>query len=161
MALLALSSGQTLAGAGDIFGDVTVASGASLSPGLNSIGTLTFHNDLTIDGTLKLDVGGSSADRIIAAALNLQPGSLLQFNNSGGLNLASYRLADYTSLTGTFSSISGTPAGYLVDCNYLSQNQIALVRDPNYDPSPGPLPLAGAGASWSWSRRLRRRLGRS
>lgn len=157
---LSLATGQTLAGGGDIFGNVSIASGSTLAPGLNSIDTLTFHNDLSIAGTLALDLGASSADRIVADALNLQPGSLLQFTTTGPLNLSSYLLAEYTSLTGTFGSLSGTPAGYLLDYDYLSNHQIALVRDPNYSTAPDPLPLAGAAAAWSWSRRLRRRLQR-
>lgn len=43
-------TGGTLAGAGRIVGPVTVASGATLSPGNGSIGTLTINNNLTNNG---------------------------------------------------------------------------------------------------------------
>ena len=151
---LVLASGQTLGGAGTVAGNVTVSSGSTLSPGLGGIGTMLFQNDVTIAGTLALDLNATTADRFSASQLTISPGSTLQFTSLAGLSAASYLLADYTSLAGTFTSVSGLPGGYQLDYNYLGQNKIALYAVP----APGPLPLLGLAGGLSWSRRLRRRL---
>lgn len=49
-----LSSGQKLSGIGSVGGNVSVASGAILSPGNNGVGTLTVSNFLTLNATSSL-----------------------------------------------------------------------------------------------------------
>ena len=68
------TGGQMLAGNGAVSGAVTTAGGAKLSPATNgTIGTLTFNNDLTLNGgTFNLDVNNGSRDLIaVSGFLNL------------------------------------------------------------------------------------------
>jgi autotransporter-associated beta strand protein len=65
-------AGQLLAGSGAVSGAVTTSGGAKLSPATNGvIGTLTFNNDLNLNGgTFNLDVNTGSRD-LIAVGGNL------------------------------------------------------------------------------------------
>ncbi len=151
-----LGGSQTLAGAGSVSGNVTAPSGSTISPGLNGgTGTLTFLNDVTLAGTLAIDVNGSLIDQLVASALQLSPGASLTFTSTAAPSGAALALATYSSLLGSFSSVTGLPAGYSLDYAWQG-NQIALVRNP--DAVPGPLPLAGALVAWRSGRALRRRL---
>lgn len=151
-----LGGSQTLAGGGSVTGNVTAPSGSTISPGLNgNTGTLTFLNDVTLAGTLAIDVTGSLIDQLVASALQLNRGASLAFTSTGAPSGAALALATYSSLLGSFSSVTGLPAGYSLDYAWQG-NQIALVRNP--DAVPGPLPLAGVLVAWRSSRALRRRL---
>ena len=55
---LIVTNGATLGGTGAITGAVTVASGATLSPGV-TLGTLTFGSDLTLAGNLRIEINKS------------------------------------------------------------------------------------------------------
>ncbi|PPC74203.1 hypothetical protein C4K68_27015, partial [Pokkaliibacter plantistimulans] len=54
-----VNSGATLQGSGSV-GDLTVLSGATLAPG-NSPGALTVNGDLVVNGTLLVDIDGTTA----------------------------------------------------------------------------------------------------
>ena len=153
-----LGGSQTLAGGGSVAGDVTAPSGSTISPGLNGgTGTLTFINDVTLAGNLAIDVNGSQIDQLVAAVLLLSPGASLAFTTTAAPSGAALALATYSSLLGTFSSVTGLPAGYSLDYAWQG-NQIALVANAAPDAVPGPLPLAGALVAWRSGRALRRRL---
>jgi len=154
-------SGQLLEGNGTVLsGSVTVASGATVAPGSTStIGTLTVDaSSFRLGGTLAINVSGSTTD-----LLDLTPGSgtiftlagssVLQFTTGDPLTAAAYIFAKYDALVGTFGSVSGLPAGYMVDYNYQNANQLALVAVPE----PATIALAGLAGVCLLVRRLRRR----
>lgn len=123
-------------------GPVTAA--GTIAPG-TSVGTLTSGNT-TLTGTYTCEIDGSSADKWIAATLDIT-GATLVFSVINTPTAPSYTIATYTpgSLTGTFSS-STVPAGYSL--NYATAGQIKLVSGspiPDYDTWMGHYPsITGA-----------------
>ncbi|MEP4078334.1 beta strand repeat-containing protein [Haloferula sp.] len=122
--LLTVTKGATLAGVGTL-GGLSNIDGV-VSPG-NSIGVFTLK-DTILDGTLAIEVDGGTSDLLVVDGnLDLNSTSDLAISEFGaGATQAAYIIASYTSLTGSFGTLN-VPAGYLVDYNYQSLNQIALV----------------------------------
>jgi autotransporter-associated beta strand protein len=106
-----LTSGKSLTGNGSVNGNFTVASGAKLLPG-NSIGTLTFSNNLTLaaGSTNLLEISGTplSADKLKVLGTLTCGGSLI-VTNIGGSALAAgdtFKLFDAAVISGSFSGIT-------------------------------------------------------
>ena len=114
-----IASGGTFGGIGSSDAAMTVASGATLSPGATSgLGTLTV-NSATIAGTLQMRI--NDADPLFNGtlqpnnALTLQ-NAALNFNITGGAFQQSYVLAHYGTLTGNpFGSVVGLPTNYSLE----------------------------------------------
>jgi fibronectin-binding autotransporter adhesin len=148
----------TFGGTGSISGVVTLANGGTLAPGA-SVGILGVGG---ANGTGNLNIEFNSSlgifDRLnVAGALNLDNFSL-NFTDlavvPGTLTSQNYVFATYDSLSGTtnaFSSIVGTPNGYLVNYAFNGKN-VALVAVP--EPSSIAL-LVVAGLGGAWYRRNR------
>lgn len=140
-------AGGTLGGNGTIGGNITVNAGGTLAPGA-STGTLTAVNSVTVGGTLGIDVSGANSDKLaVGSTLNISAATL-NVNVGAAPTEPVYIIASYGALTGTFASTTGIPAGYSIDYNYNSLNQIALVgsADPygSWETANG---IAGAGAA--------------
>lgn len=122
--LLTVIQGAALAGVGTVGGLSNID--GTLSPG-DPVGTFTLK-DVILDGTLAIEVNGSNSDLLVVdGALNLESTSVLSVTEQGaGVTQTPCIIASYTSLAGTFGTVS-IPPGYLVDYNYQSLNQIALV----------------------------------
>jgi autotransporter-associated beta strand protein len=114
---VAVNGTSTLGGTGPIAGAVTVAASAKLSPG-NSVGTLTFVNDLNISamaggaGVMNFELGPiASSDKIVAGTINIGADVLgfgdFNFTALGGLQNGTYTLIQSGGVTGTLDS---TPA---------------------------------------------------
>lgn len=107
---LTLTSGKTLTGGGAVNGNLTIASGANLRPG-NSIGTLTFSNNLTLAAgsvtTLELDTAPAAGDQLRVFG-TLSCGGTLAVTNIGGTLAAgaSFQILNTPFLTGAFSSFT-------------------------------------------------------
>lgn len=132
-----LASGQSLFGLGKVIGPVTADAGSTVAAGLGvSIGTLEMVGGFTLLGTLEVDVLGSQIDLIDGSSgvLTLGPSSSLIITSflpdPSGLVLATY-----SSLVGTFGTVTGMPVGYYLDYNYLGGNQIAIAPIPEIDPA--------------------------
>lgn len=132
-----LAAAQSLFGIGTVIGPVTADAGSTVAAGLGvSIGTLGMVGGFTLQGTLEVDVLGSQIDLIDASS------GVLTLGPTSSLIITSYLpdpsglvLATYSSLVGTFGTVTGLPLGYLLDYNYLGGNQIAIVPVPEIDPA--------------------------
>lgn len=109
--ILTLTSGKTLSGSGAVNGSFIFASGAKLTPG-NSIGTLTFSNNLTLAAgsttTLEISKPPLANDQVIVLGTLACGGSLIVTNSSGNALAAgdSFQLLSAPLLSGAFNSIT-------------------------------------------------------
>lgn len=144
-----------LGGTGTILGEVRVLSDGELSPGL-SIGTLSIQGDVTLGGTLAIELdgtGGGTADLLqVAGTLDLT-GSSLRLAVLADLDDDAYVFVTYGILRGgPFGKVLNLPEGYHLDYNYQGLNQIALVI-----PEPPPTKLLAAVLLVLWVAKSRRR----
>lgn len=119
----------TLAGNGSVAGSLAVSAGAVIAPG-NAIGTFGAAG-ASVAGSYACQIDGSNNDQLaVNGALDLSSATdSLDIAVSGaGATLPVYVIASYTSLTGTFNTVNGLPAGYSVDYAYNGGTQIALVQ---------------------------------
>jgi autotransporter-associated beta strand protein len=129
-----------LGGTGHIHAGLTVNANAFLAPG-NSIGTFTVTGDVLLNGTLLIELGGGTSDRLTVHGLLDITNAKVDFDVLAALTSPVYVFASYTSLTGTFSesNITNLPEGYEIDYAYQG-NQFALII-----PEPGTLALLAIG----------------
>jgi len=101
----------------------------------------------TLNGTTGL------AGELNAGVLNITTG-VVDFEVLGTLTAQAYVIASYNSLTGSqFASVLNLPAGYTINYNYQSFNEIALVV-----PEPGTWAMVACGLGMlAGTQRLRRR----
>jgi hypothetical protein len=124
--------GQISGDLGTIKGDVVVYSGGTIAPAVFRFfpGALTFTDnvDLSNGGTLfaLTGPGGTVGNIDVDGTLTLGGSSVLDFAGATDPGTA-YIIAQYGTLSGVFSSITGLPAGATIDYNYLSLNQIAII----------------------------------
>jgi autotransporter-associated beta strand protein len=111
---LTLTSGRGLKGSGTVVGNVTMASGSTLTvggPGTNTIGTLTVTNSLVLQAgsTNLMEVskagGTATSDQVIAT--NVTYGGTLTVSGAGGALVAgdTFKLFSAGSYGGSFSPI--------------------------------------------------------
>jgi autotransporter-associated beta strand protein len=152
-----LGSGQTLKGAGTVSGATTI--NGNLAPG-NSPGTLSFANGLSLGSTSTstfeiAGIGAGQFDRVIVTGL-LNFGGTLALNNTGYTAVYgdSVDLFDWTTTTGSFSSITGTDlgGGLSWDTSSLYSNGVIMVV-----PEPSTYALLAAGGVGSLLMFRRRR----
>ncbi len=109
-----LEAGQTLAGDGSVVGRVTA--NGTVSPGA-SVGTLTFSTNLTLAGTIWMDVsrdGGTVTNDGIVCSDLLTYGGTLVVTNSGPDPLAAgdtFTLFSALTHNGSFSNVELSPLG--------------------------------------------------
>ncbi len=116
---------EILAGSGTINGTVTTANGTKISPGTNGvIGTLTFDNDLDLNGgSLVFDVGVSSSDKIlVGGTLNMSSGDIII--NVTGSPLANGLYPLIYATNGVAGSLSG-----LVAVGFVQSGQLAVLTN--------------------------------
>ncbi len=117
----------SLGGTGAVAGPLTVASGASIAPGI-AVGSFT-AGDTTISGSYIAELDGTTGDKlVVAGALTIGAGAVLDFNELAAPTAPAYIIASYFSRTGTFTP-QDVPAGYTLDYNFVGGNQIALVSN--------------------------------
>jgi glucosylceramidase len=139
----------TLSGTGTLGGAVTTVSDGVIAPGSGGLGTLAFASSATLGGSLRLEIDGSSSDRLaVTGALATSAATLELQSLSGGVTAASYTLATFGSLSGaaSFASVTGLPAGYAVLFD-LSGQRILLARlTPSFGDWAGSAGLTGDSA---------------
>lgn len=151
-----LVSAGTLGGTGTASGAVTIAQGASITPGL-SIGTLTTGN-LTLNGRYLAEVSNApnAADRInVTGSVTLGSTSVLELPAANTYDPASantvYTLATYSgTLSGQFGTTIGVPSGYFIQYGTVIVGAITLSPVP--EPAHILLIAAGVGGLLRWRR---------
>lgn len=153
--LTTISAG-TLSGMGIIAGPVTISPGAILSPGGNSIGTLTINNTLTNFGMIliRLDKsGGALTNDSITGVTTFALGGTLQLAASGDQITAgdSFNLFSAASRQFFFTNIIPvTPGTNLVwNTNNLATNGTLAVSLGNMKPQIGRIFLTETNLVWS------------
>jgi autotransporter-associated beta strand protein len=104
---LALSTGQTFAGNGIIYGSLAVGQGAILSPG-PSIGALTVTNAVTLQGTTVLELNAAThTNDALVGAKSIVYGGTLQLSNLAGAFVAgnNFKIFSATNYSGAFTNI--------------------------------------------------------
>jgi fibronectin-binding autotransporter adhesin len=136
--LTSVASGATLGGIGTIGGDVTVSSGATLTPGFDGPGRLTINGNLTLSNgsSLAVDfgaanaVGGSLNDVVnIGGDLALDGTINVAVTPGGAFDIGLYRIANYAgALTDNGLEIGTMPAGGEVFVQTSVANQVNLIN---------------------------------
>lgn len=158
-----VNSGGVLKGTGSIGGDLSLANGGTLSPGL-SAGTLGVGGSLSlVSGShLAFDLGSISDLVNITGALNYTGGGATIFDivDSGGLTSGSdYTLLNYGSVSGlSLSNLSfgNTPAGF---AGQFTVGTNSLTLHVNAVPEPSRALLGAMGLAFIALRRRRLRKG--
>lgn len=153
-----LTSGKTLSGSGAVNGSFILASGAKLTPG-NSIGTLTFSNNLTLAAgsstTLEVSKAPLANDRVNVLGTLACGGSLI-ITNSGGTALVagdSFQLFNAQLLSGTFSSVTlpALTGNLFWNTNALYTTGVIAVNSPiSSTPTNLTVTVSGNGLTLSW-----------
>jgi fibronectin-binding autotransporter adhesin len=111
-------AGGTLSGTGVINDKVSVQSGGTLSPGpgLGSLGTLTINSNLTLAGTVAVDISKTAGTNDLVTGVNsvTYGGTLAVTNLAGTLSLGdSFTLFSAAASSGNFTNIVGSPGAGL------------------------------------------------
>ncbi len=118
----------TLAGHGTIGGDVTNSAGGIVAPG-GSIGTLTVSGNYTqgSTSTLQIEVSPSAASKLAVSGAATLAGTLKLVYEPGVYTTKTYNILSASSVSGTFSTVSGTtPSGVSQSVAY-SASDVDLV----------------------------------
>jgi T5SS/PEP-CTERM-associated repeat protein len=105
---LSIAATATLTGVGAIIGNVTLANGATLAPGVSGVGTQTVYGAMALGSTTALDYGLSlpgDGQSFVSVNGNLTLGGTLNITDVGGFGVGTYTLFTYT---GTLTT-NGTP----------------------------------------------------
>jgi autotransporter-associated beta strand protein len=138
---LSVAAGQTLTGNSGVKGNITIGNGATLAPG-GSLSTLTFSNNLTLDGgsTTIFEVSKAPVTNDFARVTgNFMLGGTIVITNVGAAPYApgdSFHLFSAGSYSGAFTNIQPViPAVNLAwNTNNLSGGILSIVSAPT--PSP-------------------------
>jgi hypothetical protein len=106
-----LSSGKTISGDGVVNGNFTVASGATLAPGNNDLGSLSFSNSLTLNSgsrTIMNVSHDSQANNNVSVAGTFTWGGALVVSNAGDPLQGgdTFQLFTAANFAGNFSSVA-------------------------------------------------------
>ena len=141
-----VAGGATLSGTGSTSAAVTAD--GTIAPG-NSPGALTVGS-LDLNGSLAYEIDGAASDLlVVTGALDITGATLAITDLGGGWTEEAYVIAQYGSLTGTFSGgVTGLDAGYHVEYDYNGGTEIAAVV-----PEPATMSLLTLGAVVMMRRR--------
>lgn len=158
------SQGGTITGdGGTIGGNVLVLPGGTIAPGGGGptfIGSLSVlgNVDLSNGGSFDVTISGTQSDFLdVGGTLTLGGASTLALNMSSYEAFRPYVIARYGTLSGAFASITGLPAGALINYNYLGLNEIAVIAIPEIGTAATGTALALLGGVLGLSERRRRR----
>jgi autotransporter-associated beta strand protein len=131
-----VAGGATLGGNGKLSGAVTVQSGATLAPG-SSAGVLSVGS-ATIQGTLRIEYGSAGTDQLACSgALTLATSSALALEPLGPAPVGTVLpIARYSTLTGTFGTVTGVPEGYNLVLDHAIGAELFIALVPSAPPDP-------------------------
>ena len=124
---LTVNAGALLGGAGSLAA-TTIQGDATLSPGDDGPGVLTFTNGLTLaaESVTAFDLG-STRDRIDVTG-NLTLNGIINFTNAGGLLPGTYTIINYTgTLGGSGLAIGSVPADFGCTLDTATPGQVKVV----------------------------------
>jgi len=124
-----LASGKTLKGNGSVAGNLTINSGATLSPGL-SVGRLVCNNNLTLNGTtyMELDKGAGTNDSVTVGGTLTYGGTLTVTNVSGTLGAGdSFTLFSGGTKTGSFATTNLPALGWGLGWSFTPSSGVLSV----------------------------------
>ena len=152
-----VQSGATLAGTGTLgllpSSALIVDADGTVAPGMDGLGTLTVNGDVTISGTLALEISNSLSDVLsVDELLTLDGTSVLDVTFLDQLEDSAV-IAQYGSLLGQFSTLN-LPSNYSIDYGTGTNSQITISLVPI--PEPGSFALLAGGAMLLMVRRRRR-----
>ncbi len=127
---MTLAAGKIISGNGSVKGNFTVGAGARLSPGTNSIGTLTFSNVLTLASTSTnfFEISKSpltnDAVKIFGALTNGGTLIVSQLGATPLVNGDTFKLFNAASYSGSFAKLilPALPAGLGWNTNAINTN---------------------------------------
>ena len=161
--VVSVLQGGTLAGTGNVAGDVTLAARAVLSPGDGGAGTLTVGGNLnTVGGsTFTYDVGDTQlrTDRLtLTGTLAFSGQGQMVFNIVGnGLGTGTYDLIDFGGASGFDASnltFGAVPAGF---AGNFTLTGTSLLLNVTAVPEPGAAAWIGAAALLTFAATVLRR----
>ena len=126
-----VNNSGTLGGTGSIFGPVAVNDGGSLSPGSNTVGTLTLRGNLTLNAgsALRFELGAINAsDKVVVSNAVVMNGAL-HLTNVAGFGSGTYTLMTYAGVpAGTMPTIGSKPSGFgcVLDTNTVGQLRLVV-----------------------------------
>jgi alpha-galactosidase len=141
-ATLNLASGQSLSGNGTLNGNVSIGSGATLAAG-NSIGTLTFNNDLMLSNgsttVVEINKSVSPSNDLAQVTGNVIYGGTLLITNLATNSYTagdSFKLFNAANYSGVFTNIvPAIPAVNLAwNTNTLTNGILSVVSKPTAPP---------------------------
>jgi alpha-glucosidase len=156
---ITVSTGS-LAGVGPVSGSVSIAAGATLSPGAG-LGTLLVSNSLSLAGTTRMELDKAAATNDAVRGLtSVSYGGTLVLSNLGGAYAVgdAFKLFDAASYSGAFAALSPTAPGpgRAWDVSTLATDGTLRViagttsnQPPAWTSNPLAFPPAAATASYS------------
>jgi alpha-galactosidase len=141
-ATLSLIGGQKLTGNGNVKGNVVIGGGATFAPG-NSIGTMTFANNLMLNGgsttVIEINKSASPSNDVAQISGNLFYGGTLVITNFGTNMFSagdSFKLFNATIYNGMFTNITpAIPAVNLAwNTNGLTNGILSIISAPTPTP---------------------------
>ena len=141
--------GGTLAGGGIIGGATTLNAGAILSAGSNSVGTLTFSGNLTLDAastnSFAVTTAGGASNSVTVAGTLSPNSSVIKITSGTALAVGTYTLFNYAGVSGSFNAtpvfdVAPAATASIVDTG----SQIQLVIGTSAGPTISSITTSGA-----------------
>ncbi len=140
---LSVYASGTLMGHGMIGGDVMNSAGGFVAPG-GSIGILSVGGNYTqgAASTLKIEVSPAAASKLAVTGTATLDGTLSIIYQPGVYTARTYSIVSAGSVTGTFSTVTGTaPSGLSQSVDYSATDvSLSLSSPTSQTPSPSPSP---------------------
>jgi autotransporter-associated beta strand protein len=156
---LTVAEGQTLAGGGTVNGNAVIESGATFAPG-NSMGVMTFNNDLTLEGgsrtVMEINKSATPSNDVAQVSGKITYGGTLVISNIGAMPLAagdSFKLFNAAVYSGAFTNITPAIPGINLAWNTtgLAGGILSVVPSPTSSPKFGAMKFSGGKLIFSGS----------
>ncbi|MFP6904931.1 MAG: hypothetical protein VCG02_06920, partial [Verrucomicrobiota bacterium] len=128
-------NGGTLSGNGTIDGPTMIAAGGTLAPGAGGIGSLGIHNDVSLEGSTRMEINGDTlaADQVTGMA-TIHYGGTLELVLIGGTldEYDGFLLFDAQSYTGAFTTLNfpAIPSNLVWRTETLHEDGSISIGDP-------------------------------